>query len=562
MPATISHALSATTPDDPTYEIQPKHWNSSHALTLNAVGSEVSGAFNNAGGVTFGLETNGSITAAGPVYQATGNYLTTAMASNRGSDFVQATATFAGTNASGTIASNGISVSVGAYLTTAMASNAATISNINVSAGTLSANRSNMTFADSNGVSWGLNTDGKITGTVATNYQSQGAYLTTAMASNRSTDFVQATAAFAGTNASGTIASNGISVSVAAPGAGATYSNYFAPFPWDENSATSTLSLSNLGVQPFTLGVNLSFGQINFIGSASVAPTSASNNFSARLTNSTQACSFTAAYSVTNSDIVDLYFFSRGTGAFSTELESVFSTRNSWVTYYNATHSGSVTLTNTAGGSVKVSQAFSVSISYPMITSGQSINGATSHTTWGTGYTTWTSTASNNSLDTISTSAAKAIALASTYPATTAWTSNKMIPFNLGSTMSPGEWWIGMVRYSGTSSSSSSSGAFTGPAGTGNSFSTTYAASGLTQTGALTFAGQTATIISSLGWLGFASQNSMAPSPGLGSFSGTYSGTQTYVNNAGNPNGAIALSDVRTQVSFFSSWFQMASNRI
>lgn len=40
------------------------------------------------------------------------NALTTAMASNRGSDFVQANATFAGTNASGTIASNGISVSV------------------------------------------------------------------------------------------------------------------------------------------------------------------------------------------------------------------------------------------------------------------------------------------------------------------------------------------------------------------------------------------------------------------------------------------------------------------
>lgn len=43
------------------------------------------------------------------------------------------------------------------------------------------------------------------------------AWLTTAMASNRGSDFVQATAAFAGTNASGTIASNGISVAVAAP---------------------------------------------------------------------------------------------------------------------------------------------------------------------------------------------------------------------------------------------------------------------------------------------------------------------------------------------------------
>ena len=41
------------------------------------------------------------------------------MASNRGSDFVQASAAFAGTNASGTINSTGISVSVGNYITTA-----------------------------------------------------------------------------------------------------------------------------------------------------------------------------------------------------------------------------------------------------------------------------------------------------------------------------------------------------------------------------------------------------------------------------------------------------------
>ena len=51
---------------------------------------------------------------AGEVLFSVGPYITTAMASNRGSDFVQATAAFAGTNASGTIASGGISVSVNA----------------------------------------------------------------------------------------------------------------------------------------------------------------------------------------------------------------------------------------------------------------------------------------------------------------------------------------------------------------------------------------------------------------------------------------------------------------
>lgn len=115
---------------------------------------------------------------------------------------------------------NGIQASVKTdYLTTAMLSNAATISNIRVSGGTTSNLLSAITFADSNGVSFGLNA-GTLTATVKTDYQTAGAYLTTAMASNRGSDFVQANAVFNGTNASGTIASNGISVSVAGPQAG------------------------------------------------------------------------------------------------------------------------------------------------------------------------------------------------------------------------------------------------------------------------------------------------------------------------------------------------------
>lgn len=124
MPGTVNHVLTATTPDDPGYEIRPSHWNSSHAVTFNAVGSEISGAFDNAGGVTFGLETNGSITAAAP---AGGGGIT----------------------------------------------------NINVSAGTTSNNLSRLTFANSNGISFGLS-GSVITGTVATNY------LTTAALSNHS----------------------------------------------------------------------------------------------------------------------------------------------------------------------------------------------------------------------------------------------------------------------------------------------------------------------------------------------------------------------------------------
>lgn len=238
MPGSVYHQLTATTPDDPAYEIRPSHFNQSHLVTINATGSEIVNAFSNANGISFGLsagaitgsytvpsvpsvtqyfsntnttfnganisgsithDTNGlqlslsvapggggadgyNILAAGTqtanttgtilfqnsngltfgmsnssVITASHNALTTAMASNRGSDFVQATAAFAGTSASGTIASNGISVSIGPYITTAMLSNAATISNIRVSAGTTSNLLSALTFADLNGVSFGIN---------------------------------------------------------------------------------------------------------------------------------------------------------------------------------------------------------------------------------------------------------------------------------------------------------------------------------------------------------------------------------------------------------------------
>lgn len=78
--------------------------------------------------------------------------------------------------------------SSGDYLTTAMQSDAVTLSNVNVSAGTTSNNLSAITFDNSNGVSFGL--DGStITATVATNYQSAGAYLTTAALSGDTTKY-------------------------------------------------------------------------------------------------------------------------------------------------------------------------------------------------------------------------------------------------------------------------------------------------------------------------------------------------------------------------------------
>jgi hypothetical protein len=90
MPLTVSHVLSATTPDNPAYEIQPQHWNSGHAATYAAAGSEISGAFSNLNGVSFGTEAGGRVTASyssnhshgNPTLNLTNLTGTTASASN------------------------------------------------------------------------------------------------------------------------------------------------------------------------------------------------------------------------------------------------------------------------------------------------------------------------------------------------------------------------------------------------------------------------------------------------------------------------------------------------
>lgn len=503
------------------------------------------------------------------------------------SNFVHATAAFAGTSASGTIGSAGISVSIGPYITTARASNDAVGLN---------------TALTANGVAWTVNSSG-----LSLNVP---AFLTTAMLSARGSDFVQATAAFAGTNANGTIASGGISVSAlprfgavtlggntagtttfhasnnstlflhgganitlsgngssitvvgGAGGAAGTFTNAWAPFQLQDGTATTSATLSQLNIQPFYLDKNQSFGQIAFIGIGTLPATSASNSHSARLTNSTQRYVFSTNYTVGNTNIIDLFLFSRGSGNFSTEIETFASTRNSFATNYRATYWGDCTLTNTAGGSIRGSQTVAVTISYPFLTSGQSINGATSHTTWGSGYTTWTSEANNSSLFTISTSAARTLSIGSTFPATLGWSGAKLINMNFATSLSAGEYWLGMLRHSSSSESSSSANSFTGAAGTGNSYSATFNQTAYGNTQQLTLVGKTVTVVNSLGSLGFITTNNMGPECALGSFSGTWASNTTYLNNAANPVGAIALTQIRTGVSFFQSWFQFHNCRI
>ncbi len=126
MAATVAHIFTSPIADGTnTQLVRPGDWNSVHAVSVEAIAGVVasdatytSGTiyFSGQNNLTVGSSVNG---ASQYVRLSVGNYLTTAMASNRGSDFVAATAAFAGTSASGTIASNGISVSIGPYLTTA-----------------------------------------------------------------------------------------------------------------------------------------------------------------------------------------------------------------------------------------------------------------------------------------------------------------------------------------------------------------------------------------------------------------------------------------------------------
>jgi hypothetical protein len=135
-----------TTPDDPAYENQPQHWNQPHAFTLNAVGSEISGAFSNANGISFGL--SGTAVTASYTVPTLTPY------------FSKTNTTFNGVNISGSITNNTdgfqLSLSVGA-------GGAGDGVNI-LAAGTQTANTTgSVLFVDSHGISFGMSNNSRIT---------------------------------------------------------------------------------------------------------------------------------------------------------------------------------------------------------------------------------------------------------------------------------------------------------------------------------------------------------------------------------------------------------------
>jgi len=156
VPVSVYHALTATTPDDPRYEIRPiAHWNASHLASLSATaGTEIYGAFSNdpAYNVSFSTNPGGQVVASANVTAAPSPVNVTGNGSSVNAQ------TIAFTNANGLTL--GVSTAANAATITGsytVPSTAGLISAVNVSAGTTSNNLSAITFSNSNGLAFGLN---------------------------------------------------------------------------------------------------------------------------------------------------------------------------------------------------------------------------------------------------------------------------------------------------------------------------------------------------------------------------------------------------------------------
>lgn len=181
MPITINHDLTATTPDNTSYEIRPSHWNSTHAVTLSIVGSEVVGAFSNANGVSFGTNAQGAITASvinsGGVGIAAGfNSQNTGVVTFQNANNVSfgmdnagnvtgsvnppgivVSAGNAASNISSIVFSNANGVSFGLQGSTLTASYTVPPVGISVAAGGVTNNVSELVLSNSNGLAFGIN---------------------------------------------------------------------------------------------------------------------------------------------------------------------------------------------------------------------------------------------------------------------------------------------------------------------------------------------------------------------------------------------------------------------
>jgi len=239
--------------------------------TANTTGTV---AFSNSNNVSFGMSNSSVVTASASFNQTV---QTQGMVSVNGStgNISLATGSSLSSSSNGSTITFGLASNIttalqsaGAYLTTAMQSNAVTLSNIKVSGGTTSNNLSAITFADGNGVSFGLNAS-TLTATVKTDYQSSNAnYLTSQSnqalsGSNGSFNFQTAT--FGNLNGMSFYTSNGSMVgSYTVP----TVTDYFSKTntTFNGTNASGSITLNTNGIR---LDISAGGGGANPAASAS-----------------------------------------------------------------------------------------------------------------------------------------------------------------------------------------------------------------------------------------------------------------------------------------------------
>jgi hypothetical protein len=194
-----------------------------NSVTVSGANAPAQSAFvfSDANGVSWGTNVSTVTATVKTDYQPAGAYLTTAAQS----DHSHGNPTLALTNINGTTASasNGLTLSLSAV----GGGGGPAIKG----SGTYTQNTGTIEFANSNGVTFGLETNGTMTASVETNYQAPGAYLTTAALSNHNHDGVyQPVGAYlttarasndaiglntAATNVTWTVGSAGISIDAA-----------------------------------------------------------------------------------------------------------------------------------------------------------------------------------------------------------------------------------------------------------------------------------------------------------------------------------------------------------
>lgn len=485
MSVTVRHSLTMTTPDDLAYENRPSHWNQAHVISAQMVEALSAGTrsdsgtivFANSNGVSFGLNAG---------------TLTASAVGGGGGGIAAAAGTQTGT--SGTVQfadSNGITFGMSGSTRITASHNALTSQSTApgaLAAGTQTATSGTIVFADSNGITFGLSG--------STRFTASHNGLTTAAQSDHS----HGNPTLALTNLSGTTASNSagltLSLSAGAPGGGGGIagaagtqtatsgtlvfadSNGFTfgmsgssqitasylPPARDANlsivqphggTSTASVGQSSLYLQPFAALEPFSANRIDRILSLSTSHHSRTSTVSVTTSDpaTTASASTSASLGNTNSFIMSASagLYQRGAGASSSRLESYatasmtlgiseaysysYSGHASWSTNSSCTYSGRAT----AGHSV----------SFGGISQIDRTGGFTTTQFTGTQSTTASVTTTAGTTITTSTSVSCSATIGS------ALTGLHVLVMPFGQTMSAGDWWMGDIAITSSTSGGS-----------------------------------------------------------------------------------------------------------